>query len=57
MLTEEEKKLLLQLLNSAQVTGNRQTIAPMLEKLDALARKILAMPTEKAETPKSIKKK
>ena len=57
MLTEEEKKLLLQLLNSAQVTCNRQTIAPMLEKLDALARKILAMPTEKAETPKSIKKK
>lgn len=47
MLTLEEKKMLLDLLNSVQVTGNRATIGKTLEKLDTLARKIEAMPVEK----------
>jgi hypothetical protein len=47
MLTQEEKKMLLDLLNTVQVTGNRATIGKTLEKIDNLARKIEAMPVEK----------
>jgi len=57
MFTEEEKKMLLGLLNSVQVTGTRATIGPMLEKLDALSRKIQAMPVEVASPQPSEKKK
>lgn len=46
MLTPEEKKMLLDLLNNVQVQGNRATIGRTLEKLDTLARKIEAMPVE-----------
>ncbi len=56
MLTQEEKKMLLDLLNNVQVTGNRATIGATLEKLDALARKIEMMPTEKDELVEEEKK-
>jgi uncharacterized coiled-coil protein SlyX len=56
MFTQEEKKMLLDLLNSVQVTGNRQQIGKMLEKLDALARKIEAMPVEAVSDQPSAKK-
>jgi hypothetical protein len=46
MLTPQEKILLLKLLNSAQVSGTRQTVQKTLEDLDALVRKIEAMPVE-----------
>jgi len=49
MFTQEEKKLLLDLLNSAQFSGNRETVQKLMERLDILARKIEAMPTEPAE--------
>jgi hypothetical protein len=51
MLTKEEKKMLLELLNSVQISGNRQTIPQMMEKLDALARKIEAIPVEEPKLP------
>ena len=50
MLTQEEKKMLIDLLNAVQVSGNRQQIKQTLEKLDALTRKVEAMPTAD-ETP------
>lgn len=51
MFTEEEKKMLLDLLNSVPISGNRQTIPQMMEKVDRLVRKIEAMETEKEELP------
>jgi uncharacterized coiled-coil protein SlyX len=50
MLTKEEKKTLLDILNSVQISGNRQTIPQMMEKMDTLTRKIEAMPTTDAGT-------
>lgn len=50
MFTQEEKNFLLKLLNNAQVTGNRNTIPETLAKMDALTKKIEAMPTQD-ETP------
>jgi len=47
MLTQEEKKMLLDVLNAVQLQGTRETIGRTLEKLNALARKIEAMPVEK----------
>ncbi len=46
MFTEAEKKILIDLLNAVQVTGTRETIGKMLEQLDALTRKIEALPVE-----------
>jgi hypothetical protein len=54
MFTEEEKTTLLQLLNNVQISGNRQSIPAMMEKLDVLARKIEAMPTTNAGTGVSV---
>ena len=56
MLTEEEKKILLGLSNGVEIKGNRQNIKPMMEKLDALARKIEAMPAEPAKAEPKPKK-
>jgi uncharacterized coiled-coil protein SlyX len=56
MLTLEEKKMLLDLLNGAQISGNRQQIGKMIEKLDTLARKIEAMPVEAVSDQPSAKK-
>jgi uncharacterized coiled-coil protein SlyX len=56
MLTLEEKKMLLDLLNGAQISGNRQQIGKMIEKLDTLARKIEAMETEAVSSQPSAKK-
>jgi hypothetical protein len=57
MLTQEQKKILLDLLNNAQVSGNRQQIGKMLEKLDELARVLEAMPTEPDAKTETKKKK
>jgi uncharacterized coiled-coil protein SlyX len=48
MFTEEEKKMMLDLLNSVSISGNRQTVRQMMEKVDRLVRKIEAMETEEA---------
>lgn len=46
MLTQQEKNFLLKMLENVQVSGNRKTIGKTLEQLDALVRKIQAMPVE-----------
>ncbi len=56
MFTQKEKKLLLDLLNGVQVTGTRATIGKTLEELDALARKIEAMPVEQKQTAQPVTK-
>ena len=60
MFTKNEKKFLLDLLNNVQVSGTRITIPKTLEEIDALARKIEAMPVEQpvpvpTETPPTPK--
>lgn len=57
MFTPEEKKLLLSLLGSVQVSGTRQQITTTMEKLDALEKKIQAMPVEEPAKPKLEKRK
>ena len=57
MLTPEEKKILLGLINGVEIKGNRQNIAAMMEKLDSLARKVEALPTEEPKPEPKTKKK
>lgn len=57
MFTEEEKKILLDLINNVPVQGNRQTIGQTLEKLDRIARKIEALPVEEEVKPSEKKPK
>jgi hypothetical protein len=54
MFTEEEKKMLLSLLNIAQISGTREQIKKIMEKMDVLARKIEAMPTTPVEISSSL---
>ncbi len=56
ILTQKEKKLLVDLLNGVQVTGTRATIGKTLEELDALARKIEAMPVEQPQPTQPVTK-
>ena len=49
MFTEEEKKMMLDILNSVSISGNRQTVRQMMEKVDNLARKIEALPVEESK--------
>jgi hypothetical protein len=53
MFTTAEKKTLIDLLNAVQITGTRASIGKTLEQIDALIRKIEALPTEdpKPELP------
>jgi hypothetical protein len=57
MFTEEEKKMMIGILNSVQISGNRQTILQVMEKVDTLIRKIEAMPTEEAQPAPVARKK
>lgn len=54
MLTEKEKQTLLKLLDSVQISGNRAQVRKAMEELDALTKKVEALPTE--ETPEKKKK-
>ncbi len=49
MFTLEEKKILLGLINNVPIQGNRQTVLQTLETLDAIARKIEALPVEEVK--------
>jgi cell division septal protein FtsQ len=50
--TPDEKNILINLVNSVEVKGSRQTIGKTLEVLDKLARKIEQLPTEEPATEK-----
>jgi hypothetical protein len=56
MFTQEERDLLLQLLGSVNVSGTRQQIKATMEKLDALEKKVQALPVEEPVQPKEEKK-
>jgi hypothetical protein len=47
--TPDEKNILINLVNSVEVKGSRQTIGKTLEVLDKLARKIEQLPTEEQQ--------
>jgi hypothetical protein len=54
MLTEEDKKILLGLIDSVEIKGNLKNIGTMLEKLATLRAKVEALPVE---APKPARKK
>lgn len=57
MFTPREKKVLIDLLNTVQVTGTITTIGKTLAELDALIKKIEAMPVEESKEAGSEKSK
>jgi hypothetical protein len=57
MLTEEDKRILLGLIDSVEIKGNLKNIGAMLEKLGTLRGKVEALPTEAPKEEKPAKKK
>lgn len=56
MLTKQEKQTLIDILNSVQIRGNRETIRKTMEELDALIEKIRALPTQPAPAEQPARK-
>lgn len=46
MFTQKEKEILIGLINNVPISGNRQQILQVIEELDALTRKVEALPVE-----------
>lgn len=51
MFTKKEKKLLTDLINTVPIQGNLQSIPKFMEELNALSRKIAALPEEEGTEP------